>query len=403
MKFSSKVYHQLNYIYWRYESSLIKLSQSDFRDKFFELKKKRDVIKYTTIRDKYSDEKVFALKTNGDYKMMFLKEKGKYVVYSTNDFDDGKNDIEMYKGSKSIKKLKDRFEEENNISLYKAFGTVEEDFKRCVPKQFYYLNKEYLNKDLIASSLDACSQYPSGMCGRLPNSHTMIEIKGRVEPNEEYPFAFYKSGHIAEYGVFDSHNWTTHPYFYRLFRFEKEKWDIKPCSDEEETTYLMKASQYTFDNVWEYFYSRRGFDSDAKLVMNSAIGMMHKQNYDKYKYAHLVAVAIGRGNQKILDMSSKIGYKNIIQICVDGILYIGKEYGVSYKKLGVFNQEFTNCEFKISNFNKYIAMKDGVCIKAKHGNCNVNITPDEQITNLNEQYNWVFINPLEGVDYEENL
>ena len=403
MKFSSKIYHQLNYIYWRYEASFIKLSQTDFKNKYFELRKNRSIIKYTTIRDTYSNETVFAMKTDGNYKMIFLKEKGKYVIYSTNDFDNSKNSLEMYQGSKSIKKFKDKFEQDNNISLYKAFGTVEEDFKRCVPKQFYYLNKNYLNKELVASSLDACSQYPSSMCGRLPDSHTMIEMKGRVEPNKEYPFAFYKSGHVAEYNVFDTHNWTLNPYFNRLFRFGKEKWSIEPCIDEEEVTYLMKASDYTFDDTWQYFYDKRGFDTEAKLVMNSAIGMMHTHKYDKYKYAHLVAVAIARGNQKILDMCERIGYKNIIQICVDGILYIGREYGVDYKKLGVFNQEFTNCELKVSNFNKYIAMKDGKCIKAKHGNCNVNVIPDEQITNLDEQYNWVFINPLEGVEYEESL
>lgn len=135
--------------------------------------------------------------------------------------------------------------------------------------------------------------------------------------------------------------------------------------------------------------------------MNSTIGMMHTDKYTTYKYAHLVAIAIGRGNQKILNMADKIGYSNIIQICVDGIIYIGDKLGVDYKGLGVFNQEFTNCQFKISKLNKYIAMKDGKCIKAKHGNCNENIIPDEDITSLDDQYKWIFINPLEGVEDEE--
>lgn len=403
-KFSFKIDRQLRYINWKKESNVIRLSQEDFANKYNELVNTRKSIQYTTIRYLYSDEDVFSIQVKSDYRILCLKEKGKYIRYSTNEFDNTKNDQEEYQGSKSITEFQRKFKEINDISLFKAFGTTEIEFKRNIPKQFYYLNRDYLHKELIASSIDGCSQYPSNMCGLLPDSHTMIEVNGRVEPNEEYPFAFYKSGHLAEYKVFDTHKWLFNPYFDRLFRLFKEDWSILNLKDNEEVTYLMKASKYTLDDVWEYFYDRRKIDNLAKLVMNSSIGMMHTEKYNSYKYAHLVAIAIARGNQKILNMCERIGYKNIIHICVDGIIYKGSQvYGVDYKKLGVFNQEFIGCDFLMSNMNKYIAMKDNKCVKAKHGNCNTNLITDAEIKKLTDQYLWIFINPLEGVENGKNL
>lgn len=403
-KFSFKIDRQLRYINWKKESNVIRLSQEDFANKYNELINTRKSIQYTTIRYLYSDEDVFSIQVKSDYRILCLKEKGKYIRYSTNEFDNTKNDQEEYQGSKAIVEFISKFKELNDTTLYKAFGTTEIEFKRNIPKQFYYLNRDCLHKELIASSIDGCSQYPSNMCGLLPDSHTMIEVNGRVEPNEEYPFAFYKSGHLAEYKVFDTHKWLLSPYFDRLFRLFKEDWPILNLKDNEEVTYLMKASKYTLDDVWEYFYDRRKIDNLAKLVMNSSIGMMHTEKYNSYKYAHLVAIAIARGNQKILNMCERIGYKNIIHICVDGIIYKGSQvYGVDYKKLGVFNQEFIGCDFLISNMNKYIAMKDNKCIKAKHGNCNTNLITDAEIKKLTDQYLWIFINPLEGVENGKNL
>lgn len=400
-------YREIKYIYWRKEAEIITLTQEQFRDKYLELDSKRTKVKYSSIRANYTDS-TYSIKVDGNYKMLFFWNS-KYFIYSTNSYDSNKNLSSEYEGSEAIKTLSSEFKARNNISMVKAFGTVEESFKRCVPKQFYYLSQNYLNKELVASSLDACSQYPSCMCGRLPDSHTMIEVKGRVEPNEEYPFAFYKSGHVAEYGVFDTHNWRFNYFFKQLFRYTEYiskngqkwyNWPIQPCKDDDEVTYLMKASKYTFTEVWNDFYSKRDIDEKAKLVMNSAIGMMHTRKYKNYKYAHLVAIAIARGNQKILDKADIIGYNNIIQICVDGIIYKGKAIGVDFKKLGAFHQEFTNCDFKISNFNKYIAMEGNKCVKAKHGNCNTDITEDKDIVSLDDQYKWKLVNPLEGVDDE---
>ena len=388
------VYKQIHYIYWRKEANIIRVNQEEFENIYKDIKKEKELIDYTTKRECYSNQLTYSIKVSGNYKMLFTRTKNKYFVYTTNTYDNTKNELEEYSGSRCMKLFRQQFTSTNNISLKLAFGTVPESFKRCVPKQLAYVNQSLKNIDLKASSLDGCSQYPSNMCGRLPDSNTMIEVKGRVEPNEEYPFAFYKSGHLAEYGVLDTHNWTTNKYYSYLFRFpstkEKIEWPIQPCKDEDEVTYLMKASKYTLDDIWKYFYERRKTDKNAKLIMVAAIGCMHRRKYIKDdKYAHLAAIAIARGNQKIIDKARLIGYDKVIQICVDGIIYKGSQvYGVDHKGLGLFYQEFTDCDFKISSYNKYIVMKDNVCIKEKHSGCDLNIKSQEEIKDLNEQYKW---------------
>ena len=143
---------------------------------------------------------------------MFCYEDEKYITYSTNSTQDSKNGQE-YEGSRAISLLNIAFKARKGISLYKCYGTVNESFKDYIPKQFSYINQEYINKELKASGIDFSSSYPSCMCGPLPDSHTSVEVEGYVEPTKEYPFAFYTNGYCAEYGVFDTRWWKTNPYF----------------------------------------------------------------------------------------------------------------------------------------------------------------------------------------------
>ena len=113
--------------------------------------------------------------------------------------------------------------------------------------------------------------------------------------------------------------------------------------------------------------------------MNKTIGCWHRKDKNKkrimdyddkgsYQLAHIVAVAIARGNQKILDMVHKIGMSLILHICVDGIIYIGdRKFGIDEQRLGEFNQEFQNADFMMKDINVYCARKDFKCIKFKHG------------------------------------
>lgn len=396
---------QLNYINWKEEAEHIVLSQEEFSKLYKKLKKTSGKVisgkGKKTLRSNYEPgdyrvEKIGVIKT-----IYLFADYGKYIRYTTNCSDDVKNNVKTrLTGPKAISTFIKKFNELNKITFNKAFGTVEDDIKSCIPKQFYYKNYGLLNKKLIASSIDACSHYPSNMKGLLPDSRTAISVKGYVSPTEEYPFAFYPdSGNVAEYGKYDTREWISTAMFYYMFD------DPDRACKRDDKTILMKASKYQLDNVWEYFYEKRNDDPVNKLVMNATIGMMHMKKYTKYKYAHLVAIALARANDKHLKMMEEIGINNIIHVCVDGIIYKGTtEYGVHQKGLSLYEQEFTGCDVKVSNSNCYIAMKDNKVVKAKHGafNFNKDGTPIDlsKINNLDDQYNWIKLIPEEIKDEE---
>lgn len=405
-------------IYWNGETKLINLTQEEFKDKVDSLEGYTR-IPLTSSVDKYLFEKCYSVRKSYNNLILYMVDNGKFVRYGTNWLDSTKNETHGT-GSKAISLVLDKFTEVTGSTFCKAFGTVEERFKRNVPKQFIYTNPKHLNKQKRLGSIDACSHYPANMRGRLPDAHTAIIVKGRVEPSEEYPFAFYKSGHCAEYQVFDTHNWLGHKYYcMNLFRydFKKEDFAIQNVPDELEETTLMKASDYQLDEVYNYFYHIKSTCTpdtpeyqDAKLVMNASIGMMHKKNYDRYKYAHLVAIALCRANQKILDMCSVIGDEWVAHVCVDGIMYVGPEiYGNTDKKVfGEYYQEFYNCIGKISATNRYIILDENSHVeKAKWGGM-TNYTDGRRITlesivSLDDQYNWVRVDPLEELKNEKTL
>ena len=119
---------------------------------------------------------------------------------------------------------------------------------------------------------------------------------------------------------------------------------VKP---EEDITILMKASSYNLNDVWQYFYDiKQTYNEEteeykvAKLVLNAAIGQMHRKKYDRDKYAHIAAVCIARANQKMLDLIAKLELEDILQIQVDGVMYTGdKNIGIDDKYLGAPVQE----------------------------------------------------------------
>lgn len=394
------------YVFWSKESKLIHLSQQELADKAHELDDKGyHRIPYTCKREAFLDRNMnYAVRRKGNYLNLYVHENGGYAVYSTNWFDSNKTGNE---GRKAVKLVTDMFESLSGTSMKKAFDTVGEEYKRCVPKQFYYTNQRYLDKALTMSSIDASSHYPSCICGRLPDAHTAIMSQGTVKPNEEYPFAFYlKSGHCAEYKSFDTHEWMGHKQFaLSLFKPEQDL-SIEPDDD---VTVLMKASKHELTGVYEHFYGiKQSYPKDSpeyrdsKLVLNASIGYMHKKSYTSYRYAHLVAIALGRANQRMIDKADEIGPQYVTHLCVDGMIYLGSKARGTYKKeLGKFHQEFTGCITKISSMNRYIAMRDGEVIAFSHGGVNKyadgrDITR-ESIKSLDDQYDWVKIDPLKEI------
>jgi hypothetical protein len=395
--------HSIRYINWKEEAQRIVLSNEDFAKEFAIIEKNGNRVCGTkTIRSAYEIGD-YRVEKQGIYKTIYvMKGNGDYRIYTTNTADNNKNNLDRLTGPKAIAELIKKFAEINGLNqkgFSKAFGTVGEAFKACVPKQLYYLPVDKMHRKIKnVSAIDICSHYPNSMSGPLPDAGTAIEFNYFVPPSEEYPFAFYlDSGNCAEYEVFDTNTWIFSPLAESLF-------DDPDKHVYETRTILMKKSKYTLDKCWEFFYNRRKQDPVAKLVMNASIGMMHTKKYNSYHYAHLVAIALGRANERLRRLAEDIGFRDILHICVDGIIYYGKyEYGCKQKELGAIYQEFTDCTIKIRGTNCYI-VKDSSdkVICAKHGayNFNKDGTPIDisTVMDFDEQYNWIKIDPTEDIE-----
>ena len=145
----------------------------------------------------------------------------------------------------------------------------------------------------------------------------------------------------------------------------------------------MKESNFTFKDEMEHFFNiKETFPKDsaereeAKLVMNAFIGTMwmnHELAYARRPYAHLVAIAQARALQRMLDKLDQIHFQRVIHICVDGIIYMGGPIlGTTERKLGNFEQEFSNASMVIREYNTYIVKDEtGKVIKSKHGSYNI--------------------------------
>ena len=373
----------INYVNWSKEAKAIKLTQQEMKDKLKEVKKYRTKAKSHTKREDFT-EYTYGICMHGDYAEIYMRENGKYVKYYCNAVDASKAD-------KSPRTRPDidfdtKFRELNGVSMRVAYGFVDKTLKRCIPKQFYYIDKKKIDRLIKASCVDASSQYPSGCYGPMPDFHTAILVKGRADPTEEYPFAFYASGHCAEYGRFDTREWMRSPYYLYLFRAGNEDWPMRFWVDDaKEETILMKPSQYTMDSTWDWFYAKKSSAEkgseereQAKSVMNRTIGCWHRKDKDKnrfmnydnhgsYQLAHLAAIAICRGNQKLLDKIKSIGEMRILHVCVDGIIYAGSDPQYDQEKgIGKFEQEFIGADFMMAGLNVYCA-KDENGTYFKHG------------------------------------
>lgn len=377
-------YRKMNYISWKEEGKRILLSNDEMAAKLKEVMATRSKAKTNTKRSEYMNEDTYKADIYGDYAELYMKENGQYIIYCNNTRDNRKNQTDKPKRVDRIFQAK--FKEFNGVGLEAAFGFVDKSLKRCIPKQFVYVNKKLCDKTIICSSIDASSQYASGCLGTLPDLHNALYIEHYAEPTEEYPFAFYASGHVAIYNELDTHNWFNHKMWPYLFRLDKtEDWPYRPLKKEQEHTILMKASPYRMDSTWNYFYNiKQSFPKDsleyeeAKLVMNQVIGDWHRKDKNKkrimsyedggsFQLAHIVAVAIARGNQKILNKVAEIGIDSVAHICVDGIIYTGdRNFGQPGAYLGVFCQEFQGIPFCMRDVNVYIARTPDKCIKFRH-------------------------------------
>lgn len=286
--------------------------------------------------------------------------------------------------------LKDTFKALEGHRMRDVFGiTYSDDFAKCVPKPLYFIQNgmEFLNIENV-NCADVSAMYPASGCGDLPTTKGAKTIEGYEKPSKDYPFAFYiKSGHCAEFGRFDTHDYFKLPARLKI-RLTKTP-DFKDVylnvPKNEEVTILMKKSSRTMDSVFNYFWQKRNTVTDetekqiCKYVMNAGIGMLHRNpknllNAQKYKnipgYYHLAAIIKARANETMLEAYKELTNRGdlILQMIVDSIIYksvSGVEFGQKQKEMGKFHIEVTKGIYRSNgNINQYaIANENGEIIK----------------------------------------
>lgn len=377
-------YHKLNRVYWHEETKEENLTIKEMDALKTRLKASGSLCKAKWRRDEWLVENSYRIDCKGYYEHLYANINGELKHYVAHTFDDSKN---VYRQSgQPIKSVGARaaslesrlFQEKNGCTPRKAFGYCERKLiHNCIPKQFYYINENYLNRNIKnVSKVDFSSHYPANQCGRMPLWTSQKLVKGTVEPTDEYPFAFYiNSGNVAEKGVFDTHNWEKHRLFDRLINTATHK-IIAP---EDDVTILCKASNYSYDSVINELYNKKLNNQDiygvpAKLILNSAIGYKHLSdlNSTRCRLDHIAAIVIARANQKMLDIVDTLRHA-VLHVCVDGMIYIGNEIGTKTKGLGNLMQELSQCDFRMRGTNQYMFFKDGKFIEEKHGGFDQNI------------------------------
>ena len=286
-----KMLKNILYVFWRKDAKYHPNVPNDiFQNIYSDAIAKGTRVKSKCIRSEWIENDFsYRFEERGKYMYLYTYHKpNQYDIYTSNAFDNKKNlnyaVDKSFKtktsGEKAIEALLAKFRSiegfgERSFPLKSAFGYTPEYFKICVPKQLYYINNKMCDKKLNhISGADFSSHYPSSACGKLPDYHKSKVVEGRAKPTEAYPFAFYiKSGHIAEYGSYD-----THDYIEKFGKYPDlflSLWKIDPkdefkqnlqVPDSEEVTVLMAASKYELTSTMLYFYDLRHTDEDAKLV-----------------------------------------------------------------------------------------------------------------------------------------
>jgi hypothetical protein len=377
---------KLEFVYWQKEAIYTRVSQKEWNRILKDLKSKGgvDAPSFTKRADFFNYNYKIRKRANYLYLHTYDEIDG-YRVYTTNPIDDEKNfRMSADRGKTAIALVEKKFNEVYpDVTLRTAFGYSPKEVKRCIPKSFYFTNDRFKGIALeMVSVADFCSQYPSNACGFLPDWGKHVEIEGTVAPSEQYPFAFYiNSGHCAEYGGYDTHNWLSSRFYKALFRWLGKEDGFRMIDPKDDITILCPKSNYELTKVYEYYYALRHDpknQKNAKLVMNASIGYFHLKNYNERRLAHIAAVIIARSNQKMLDLIKKIGDINVVHIAVDGIIYLGdKRVGVDDKALKLLHQEFLDVECMVKGNNAYIIKDhDGKILEVKHGSYDTNARGD---------------------------
>lgn len=305
-------------------------------------------------------------------------------------------------GMKALKILKAKMQETNGKKLEARFGGWPQDkenldrvkaiheINKCVGP--FIGNSSLMKNQWYAAGVykaDVSSAYPAEGRYKLPTLKGCRIVNEYVEPSEEWPIVFYlKNHHVAEYGVFDTHVDMRHELYkwyrgrgdrkvHRTKRKKEAPVKFLPFFDDE-VCLCCKYSEYDLSE-FEYFYDRKSFDEDAKMVMNASIGTFDMINCpdmeilpSKMKYyGHLRAIICARHNHKMIQYWNEIvskGYK-VLQVQTDSIIWQGGmiDSATREKEIGKLHLEIENGKGFIHGCGAYWVEDDKNAIEKHQG------------------------------------
>lgn len=218
--------------------------------------------------------------------------------------------------------------------------------KKCVPVQIQFMNPGYEGKIVEGVyKADVSSAFPTQIMRDLPTLHDCKTVSGRVEPSEEYPFAFYtKSHHIKTLDGYDSHELKSW-YYERYYECDDN------VKDADETTILCKKMNDEYHTAlakaFKDCYDHRKDDNFNKFVMNASIGFFQRNKNPILSF--ISAIVILRCNIDMLRRCKQLEKEGntILFIATDSIAWKGKLSPVATdeKYLGSFTYEGKNIKF----------------------------------------------------------
>lgn len=251
--------------------------------------------------------------------------------------------------------FKDKVQELCGESLSEIFGGLPREFHKyrtCVPKPIDWVNPRFEKKELKGCvKADICSAYGNEASKPLPDLHSAARkvVDGKVEPNEEWPFAFYlESGEMAIWGEGISEELKK-----TVFMHSATTWAAK------ERTLLCKPARQTLRPVFEWLYSNRKENELLKFVMNATIGMFHRKAFtgENDNLWPLAAVIKFRCDKRIADLCEKLYELGQVPVLIntDSITWRGGDtsFTVTEKALGNFRLEYADCSLIYCGPKKY--------------------------------------------------
>jgi len=316
-------------------------------------------------------------------RFIWLKDK---VINQTDSIDNETSGMDAFEHIqdlyiKNIGKKKSLFSTFSGMKYKKEYF----DIKKCVPVQVQYLNHKFKGKIVTGcTKADVSSAFPTQMTKALPTLHDCKRVKGRVEPNEDFPFAFYvKSHHIKTLDGIDTRKFCNE--FYSMYYFTVYE-SVDESEDETILCHAMpKAEHDALADAFKELYEHRKEDSNLKFFMNASIGFFQLNSNPRLSF--ISAIVIARCNSDMFERAKKLqkNKKEVLFIATDSIAWKGGEDKIATdeKYLGSFTYEGKNIKFlgyspkayqwitpEGKTTTKYSGMKKEESAKLKFGELN---------------------------------